>query len=253
MQASLGHHRLSRAYRSSHGLISTRFGALASAATFSAEQQRVLRVALAGPGELPARPRVQPGWLELRPRWPSARATQSEWCGVAFTGGVVVAVAAATWADGAGDSTGSARGATILATGAVGLGSSGSSCFCRPRSDALQIRDKAKEPKTGDQNCQPEQKWENGRPSIFIPASHLCARRFRCGCILQIGIAIDGTVAGSFKRIEIRRHVDVEKFAVNQKEALGVSEAREIREIVRFDFGQARRSNLRQPARLRRA
>ena len=41
---------------------------------------------------------------------------------VAFTGGGVVAVAAATWADSAGDSTGSARGATILEAGAVGLG-----------------------------------------------------------------------------------------------------------------------------------
>src|SRR6059058_4358116 len=42
--------------------------------------------------------------------------------GVAITGGGVVVVAAATGAEGAGDSTGSARGATILATGAVGLG-----------------------------------------------------------------------------------------------------------------------------------
>src|SRR5689334_10585755 len=42
--------------------------------------------------------------------------------GVAFTGGVVVAVAAAIWADGADDSTGSARGATIREAGAVGPG-----------------------------------------------------------------------------------------------------------------------------------
>src|SRR5436853_6863551 len=42
--------------------------------------------------------------------------------GLAFTGCGGVAVAAATWADNAGDSTGSARGATIREAGAVGLG-----------------------------------------------------------------------------------------------------------------------------------
>src|SRR5436309_3302121 len=102
--------------------MSTRFGALTSAAAFSAW------AAASSSGRT--------GWAR-RTSGSTARATgmvgvatamavgtgiATGMVGVVFTGGVVVAVAAAIRSDAAGDSTGSARGATILATGAVGLG-----------------------------------------------------------------------------------------------------------------------------------
>jgi hypothetical protein len=41
---------------------------------------------------------------------------------------------------------------------------------------------------------------------------------------LQIGIAIDREVAGGFKKIEIRRNIDLEKFAVDLQEPFGVGQ-----------------------------
>jgi hypothetical protein len=56
---------------------------------------------------------------------------------------------------------------------------------------------------------------------------------------LQIGIAIDREVAGSFESIEIGRNINLEKFAVDLQEPLGVGQTGKVRKIVRFDLRQA--------------
>jgi hypothetical protein len=56
-------------------------------------------------------------------------------------------------------------------------------------------------------------------------------------------------VFGSFKRLQIGPDVDVQEFAVDLQETLGVGEAWELRKIVCLDLGKAAGTNLRHPGR----
>ena len=49
---------------------------------------------------------------------------------------------------------------------------------------------------------------------------------------------------GIFKGFHELRDIDIEKFSVDEQETFCIGQARKIRKIVRFDFGQARRPNL---------
>ena len=70
------------------------------------------------------------------------------------------------------------------------------------------------------------------------------ARGRRRRIVLQIRIAVDRDRLGRFKRLEIRRHIDIEKFSVDEQKSFRVGETGELREIVRLDFGQTRRPDL---------
>src|SRR4029077_19909822 len=107
------------------------------------------------------------------------------------------------------------------------------------------MRDKTQEPETRHQNRQSNQERDQRGPGIFGSAYDRCARCLWRRRVLQIGIAIDREVAGSFKSVEIGRNINLEKFAVDLQKSLGVGQTRKVRKIVRFDLGQARLSNSR--------
>ena len=71
------------------------------------------------------------------------------------------------------------------------------------------------------------------------------ACRLGRGMILQIRISVDRDVLGSFKCLHVGRHIDIERFSVDEEETFGVSETGKLRKIVRFNFGQTRRTDFR--------
>ena len=68
--------------------------------------------------------------------------------------------------------------------------------------------------------------------------------RRRARVILQVRVAIDRNVFRGFKSLEIRLYIDIEKFSVDEKETLPISEAREIGKILVLNFRQPRGPDL---------
>lgn len=81
------------------------------------------------------------------------------------------------------------------------------------------------------------------RPTTVAAAAvlshHDWTAGFRRGIILEIRIAVYGDRIGGFKCLEIRTHVHVEKFSVDEEKSFCVGEAGELGEILVFDFLQA--------------
>jgi hypothetical protein len=64
---------------------------------------------------------------------------------------------------------------------------------------------------------------------------------------LKIRIPIHGHGIGCFERLEVRTHIYVEEFPINQQEPLGVGQARELGEILVFYLLKAGGANLGDP------
>ena len=77
--------------------------------------------------------------------------------------------------------------------------------------------------------------------------NHRCGNRFRALVLLEIRVAVHRHALGILKRIQVRRHVDIQEFPVDKQETLRVRQARELRKIVRLNFRQSLGANFRHP------
>jgi hypothetical protein len=72
---------------------------------------------------------------------------------------------------------------------------------------------------------------------------------FRFRCVLQIRIAVNRERFRNLKRLQVRRHIHLEEFAVDDQEPFRVSEAGELREIFVLDVVELGGPDLRLPPR----
>ena len=73
--------------------------------------------------------------------------------------------------------------------------------------------------------------------------NHRRGDRFRALVLLEVRVAVHGHALGILKRIQVRRHVNIQEFPVDKQETLRVRQARELRKIVRLNFRQPVRAN----------
>ena len=108
------------------------------------------------------------------------------------------------------------------------------------RRDPLNVENQFHRKKSEDENSGADDEREQPRPGLRP------WRRWprRARVVLQIRVAIDRDVFRGFKSLEIRLYIDIEKFSVDEKETLPISEAREIGKIFVLNFRQPRGPDL---------
>src|SRR5262249_31129693 len=67
--------------------------------------------------------------------------------------------------------------------------------------------------------------------------------RFGALVFLEVRVTVYGHALRIFKRIQVRRDVDIQEFPVNKQETLRVRQAWELRKVVRLDLRQPLRTN----------
>jgi hypothetical protein len=108
------------------------------------------------------------------------------------------------------------------------------------RGDPLNIENQFHRKKSENEDGGADDEREQRRPGLRP------WRRWprRARVVLQIRVAIDRDVFRGFKSLEIRLYIDIEKFSVDEKETLPISEAREIGKILVLNFRQPRGPDL---------
>ena len=107
-------------------------------------------------------------------------------------------------------------------------------CTLARRGDALNVENQLHKIKPQNEHADADKKWKERRPRPRLATNDRCGRG--AGIILQIRISVDGDAVGSFKRLQIRCHIDIEKLPVNKQETFGVGEAGKTGKIFRFNF-----------------
>jgi hypothetical protein len=108
------------------------------------------------------------------------------------------------------------------------------------RGDPLNVENQFHRKKSENEDGGADDEREQRRPGLRP------WRRWprRARVVLQISVAIDRDVFRGFKSLEIRLYIDIEKFSVDEKETLPISEAREIGKILVLNFRQPRGPDL---------
>ena len=109
------------------------------------------------------------------------------------------------------------------------------------RGNPLNIENQFHRKKSENEDGGANNEREQRRPALR-PWRRWTRRRARV--VLQVRVAIDRNVFRGFKSLEIRLYIDIEKFSVDEKETLPISEAREIGKILVLNFRQPRGPDL---------
>ena len=109
------------------------------------------------------------------------------------------------------------------------------------RGDPLNIKNQFHHKKSENEDGGADDEREQRRPGLR-PWRRRPPRARRV--VLQIRVAIDRDAFRSFKSLEIRRYIDIEKFSVDKKKTFPIGEAREIGKIFVLNFRESRRPDL---------